>query len=237
MDLTIQYADVIVEGLTVKVAHRGTPTDLAIIDVVFKHRQFYPNADRADHLVHDYERIVQSGNTPLIIDAGANIGTSTIWFAETFPKAHIVAVEPDDENFVLLAMNSEGRWIDLRKGAVGANNGVGSLVDPGRGPLGFMMSDYAGGRPTLRWGVDKIIEEKLAIGMEPFIFKCDIEGGERETFLEGEKWINRFYLVIIEPHDWMLPGQGTFANFLRSVGSFHRDFIFFGENVFSYRNP
>src|SRR5689334_22116530 len=38
----------------------------------------------------------------LIIDAGADIGTSAIIFAEAFPDATVLAIEPSRENFSVL---------------------------------------------------------------------------------------------------------------------------------------
>jgi hypothetical protein len=38
----------------------------------------------------------------IIIDAGANIGLSSIYFANRFPEAKIIAIEPEESNFRLL---------------------------------------------------------------------------------------------------------------------------------------
>jgi len=43
-----------------------------------------------------------------IIDAGANIGCATVWFARKYPAARIIAVEPDVGNFELLKRNVSG---------------------------------------------------------------------------------------------------------------------------------
>jgi FkbM family methyltransferase len=45
---------------------------------------------------------------PLILDLGANIGLATLYFAKNWPKAYIVAVEPDEENFRLMLANLDG---------------------------------------------------------------------------------------------------------------------------------
>lgn len=41
-----------------------------------------------------------------VLDIGANIGTSSLYFADIFPNAQIYAFEPMPENFALLAANS-----------------------------------------------------------------------------------------------------------------------------------
>ena len=46
-------------------------------------------------------------------------------------------------------------------------------------------------------------------------------------------WMNRTPIIIIELHDWMLPGEGTSLPFLKQVAQLDREFIYIGENVFS----
>lgn len=40
-----------------------------------------------------------------IIDLGANIGLTSLWYADRYPVAHVVAVEPVPENAALLRSN------------------------------------------------------------------------------------------------------------------------------------
>jgi FkbM family methyltransferase len=42
----------------------------------------------------------------VIVDAGANIGATTLLFSSQFPDATVVAIEPDPENFRLLEENT-----------------------------------------------------------------------------------------------------------------------------------
>jgi hypothetical protein len=43
-------------------------------------------------------------------------------------------------------------------------------------------------------------------------------------------------VIIIELHDWMLPGTANSQNCLKALSGTNRDFVFYGENVFSIRN-
>lgn len=45
-----------------------------------------------------YQEILDSGRQPLIIDCGANIGCSALWFSARYPKSHIFAIEPAPDN-------------------------------------------------------------------------------------------------------------------------------------------
>jgi hypothetical protein len=73
--------------------------------------------------------------------------------------------------------------------------------------------------------------ERQHPGSELFIIKIDIEGFESELFAENTEWIDRAFLIYIEPHDWMIPDRVTTENF-RSVfigDKFHM--VISGENV------
>jgi hypothetical protein len=84
--------------------------------------------------------------------------------------------------------------------------------------------------------IDDILLEVACRRCVPFIVKVDIEGGECEFFSQNTSWIHRFPLLIVELHDWMLPGSANSATFLKAVGDSGRDFVLAGENVFSISN-
>ena len=42
---------------------------------------------------------------PLIIDCGAHIGISTLYFKKLYPQAKVIAFEPNPETFKLLELN------------------------------------------------------------------------------------------------------------------------------------
>jgi hypothetical protein len=46
----------------------------------------------------EYDHILCS-NPKTIVDAGANIGTSSIFFAKKYPNARVIAIEPEESNF------------------------------------------------------------------------------------------------------------------------------------------
>ena len=52
-----------------------------------------------------YKSLISKGVTPLIVDLGANIGMSALYFACRYPKAKIYAIEPNNANFSMLKMN------------------------------------------------------------------------------------------------------------------------------------
>ena len=110
------------------------------------------------------------------------------------------------------------------------------LEDPGRGDWGFRV----GAKPT-RTAVQAIdmptllsrFDERTCV---PFVCKIDIEGGEEMLFASNDQWIERFPLLIIELHDWMLPGTSNSRNFLRAISQRQFDVLWRGENMFCFNN-
>jgi FkbM family methyltransferase len=217
--------------------HRGTPADLGVISQIFQaHDYSLKPLQRGGELLALYERIAAAGKAPLILDAGANIGASAVYFAQLFPRAHVVALEPARNNFELLQANTQGLDVDARCAAIGAADGETALVDPGQGEWGYRtQADAVGARvPVL--AATGLVAAEAAVGRVPYIAKIDIEGGEGELFARDTGWVDLFPVLIVELHDWLLPRAGTSRSFLRCLAERDRDFVYLGENVFSIAN-
>lgn len=213
-------------------------TDLKVLAQIYRSEDYnlarlrrWPDIDAC------YRRIGAEGQVPLIVDCGANIGASALYFAEQFPLAKVLAVEPQPGNFELLSRNCAAnprivpRIVPL-KAAVASEDKRGAVLDPGKGNWSFRVSERTDGDVEL-----VSINSLLARGEGmPFIVKIDIEGFEGELFSRNLEWLDRFYVLIIELHDWMLPRQRSSRSFLRAIGALDRDFVHAGENVFSIAN-
>jgi hypothetical protein len=74
--------------------------------------------------------------------------------------------------------------------------------------------------------------------MEPdgeiFIVKIDIEGGESALFRSNIEGISEPALIIVEPHDWLYPGEDITRSFRRVIADLHIDLIMRGENLFCF---
>lgn len=207
--------------------YRPTRADRGVVAQIFEQQDYsFGRLQRGAELVALYERIKR----PLILDLGANIGAAAVYFAMQFPRAHIVALEPDAGNFSLLQSNAQGLDVDARSAAVGSRDGEAALVDPGEGEWGYRTAEGKGVRVE---SAARLVAEKQAAGFTPFVAKIDIEGAEGELFTGDTAWADRFPLVIIELHDWLLPRGGTSRGFLAWAAARQRDFVPIGENVFS----
>jgi FkbM family methyltransferase len=189
--------------------------------------------------IHAYvEGRHRQGLRPLIIDAGANIGVSTVFFALTFPTALIVAIEPEAGNFDLLLKNTEGLNVRCLKAALAAETGEVVVVDTGDGNWAFRTEKSQANSPV---GVPCVTIESLydeygGVDLYPLLAKIDIEGGEQDVFARNTGWVVRTPLIVAELHDWLFPKQRTALPFLRCVSALDRDFVYSGEDVFSIAN-
>jgi FkbM family methyltransferase len=219
---------------------RPGSSDEGVIDQVFKHSDYnFKRLQRGAELTKSYERVASSNKAPLIIDAGANIGASPIYFAYSFPKARLVAIEPERDNFELLSANTQGLPVECIRGALASKPGSIDLVDPGKGSWAFRASSAGEGK-TINQTVDCVTINDIyaahAQDCSPFIAKIDIEGGEHDLFSANTEWVAKTPLIIIELHDWLLAGTANSRPFLQCISSHDRDFVYIGENIFSIDN-
>jgi FkbM family methyltransferase len=180
---------------------------------------------------------VEQSKSKLILDLGANIGVAAVYFSIVFPDSHIVCLEPASGNLNLLKTNTKGlNNIEILHGAIGSQDGELSLFDPGIGNNGFRTfgPQVDEVERVKSYSVHTVLE--LFPSSEPFLIKIDIEGAEKQLFSENTDWIDRFKVIIIEIHDWMLPGESISSNLLAALGGRNRDLLFKGENLFSIRN-
>lgn len=128
-----------------------------------------------------------------IIDAEANVGLASIYFANRFPHAQILAIEPESSNFEVLKKNVApySNIIALHVALWDKTERI-RLVDPGIGNWGFRTesgtSSESVGEESMVQAVtvsDLIREYKLE---RISILKVDIEGSEKEVFSHSSDW-------------------------------------------------
>ncbi len=181
-----------------------------------------------------YDRMVAAGGTPLIVDCGANIGLSAVYFALEFPAARILAIEPHRGNFLrAVAATQAFDTVRVIQAGVASAPGTAQIVDPGMSTDAY-RTELSDGGDVPMVTLDGLIRE--AAPAMPFVVKIDIEGFESNLFAANTGWVDRFRVLVIELHDWMLPGQANSRNFLRTVSQYDRDFVYVAENVFSISN-
>lgn len=112
---------------------------------------------------------------PYIIDAGANIGVSVLAYKRSFPKARIIAFEPDPGIFQMLRRNldrNNARDVEAIQAAVWTSDGEASFFSQGAdgGKLTKAIDDQTIKVPTV--SLSKFLQ------VEVDLLKMDIEGAE-----------------------------------------------------------
>jgi FkbM family methyltransferase len=212
--------------------------DKSVIQQIFGNRDYdLARLARFKDVLIEYQRIIDAGKAPLIIDCGANIGASPIWFAKLFPKAQVFAVEPEEHNYEILCLNCQ-RYsnITCARAAISCVEETVYVEDPGAGDWGFRTTNRtdASNFSVPAYSIESI--ENRFSNAELLLVKIDIEGGEARLFESNRAWIERAMVIIIELHDWLLPGTANSQNCLKALSWYDRDFVYIGENVFSIRN-
>ena len=203
-------------------------------------RQIFENQDyRLDYwhqgksLMEFYESRTRAGAMALIVDAGANIGASCVYFSTMFRKAIVFAIEPEPTNSAILKMNCPEQNIVSFEGAIGSAPGTLFLQDPGLSDWGFRVGAI-GSKEVPVISTAEILDRFKDQNVFPLVMKIDIEGGESGLFEKDTGWVEQFPLIIIELHDWLLPFQGSSRNFLKTIAALDFDFVHRGENIFCF---
>jgi FkbM family methyltransferase len=178
-----------------------------------------------------------------IIDAGANIGLSSIYFANKFPNAKIIAIEPEIENFEILERNvSKYPNIIPLCAALWGTVGQIDLWDTGLGTNAYMtiQSDSHSLIKTPKLDllnhintitIKNILEDYDLERVS--LLKMDIEGAEKEVFDNSRDWIQKIDSIIIELHERFK--DGCCRALYRNTADFFYEWTL-GENIYLSRN-
>jgi FkbM family methyltransferase len=221
-------------GRKISIQHRRTFADFSAIDQCFRDRQYdLPDGAHSAFLLDIYDQILASGRQPLIVDCGSNIGASVLWFSTRYPRAHFLALEPAPDNFELLHQNCAHLDADLRQAGIAAEDGFAHLTDPGHGTLAYRTIPTADKAEVKMLSLSTLLASKPSTAYVPFLLKLDIEGAEKNLFDGDCSVIDQFPSIVMEPHDWILPGQLTSRGFFRFHAAAGRELIVNHENIAS----
>lgn len=140
-----------------------------------------------------------------IIDAGSNIGLTSLYFYNKLKEVKLICIEPDSENFNILKYNTE------------ANNVNAIILKAGLWHKNTNLSVINDFRDKKEWSIR--VKESTNKGLKAItvntlvtnyswsyidILKIDIEGAEKEVFTAKDadvSFLNKTKCIAIEIHD------------------------------------
>jgi FkbM family methyltransferase len=170
-------------------SHRSGTTDLLVLEQVFLDREYQVES-------------VQPQSIEYIVDLGSNIGVTAMYWAQQYPNAKMVLVEPDPDNFRLLQKNTSAfrdRCLLLQ-----------AAVSNQRGQAGFFRSSREYGHSMIKMDdcVSQIEVRALTVSdvidaagfPRVDLLKMDIEGGEEVVMPTIRQWKHTPRYIIAELH-------------------------------------
>lgn len=176
-------------GETMPFCYRPGSTDLLALEQVFLDRQYDVGS-------------VPSEKIEYIVDLGSNIGATALLWAQRYPAARMVLVEPDPDNFKLLRRNTAA----FRDRCLLINAAVANRC----GRTSFFRSEREYGHSIMKTDdcVSEIRVQSLTISailrLASFprvdLLKMDIEGGEQNVMPTVADWGAAIRYLIAELH-------------------------------------
>jgi FkbM family methyltransferase len=160
-----------------------------------------------DVLVDDaYACLLGVPDVRVVVDAGANIGATSVFLLEAYPDATLIALEPDPGSFEVLQRNlaHHGSRAHAMRAALW-DEPAALAIDRGKFRDGrawtFQVRQSTGGDVDVDSVTIPGILEAFHVP-EIDILKIDIERAERIVFQENARaWLGRVRVIAIELHD------------------------------------
>jgi len=222
----------------IRLESRGAADYGTIVQVYLDQEYDLTGISRSIALKEEFHAIKSGSERPLILDCGANIGAASTYLAMHWPETVIWALEPSLQNCAIAEKNlPDGSR--LIHGAIGSVDGAGAIENPSASPNAFRVrsGDSMEGAEIVKIvSMPTLLTEAARAGLKPFILKVDIEGAEEAMFADGKSWLADWPVLLIELHDWMLPGSAVSRNVLRAISQTNRDVIIKNNTLISLRN-
>lgn len=199
-----------------------TPKTIRIDGVTFTYEHRHSLFHTYDEIfVREIYRFQTANPQPLVIDCGANIGLSILYFKKIFPAAPIIGFEPDPHNFELLQRNlrqnpSLNTDITLIKKALWINNN--GITFQAEGTEGSKIDEGSASGSTRVETQD--LREFLA-GFDSIDFlKVDIEGAENKVIPAAKDQLHKVKNLFLEYHGKTheLPQLNSLLEIVKELG-------------------
>jgi FkbM family methyltransferase len=186
-----------------KIKLRKNPfSDFEIFNQIFSFKEYLPVVN-----AYTVNFNAKSEKALNIIDAGSNIGLTTLFFLDHFQNANIISIEPEIENFKILGFNLDSvknNKIIKINGALWSSNCKIKIVNDfrDRSSCSFRVEESDAKDAIDAYSVHQLIADYNFETID--ILKIDIEGSEKQLFTHPAsdlEFLNITKCIAIEIHD------------------------------------
>lgn len=156
----------------------------------------------------EYASLDDTEQVDFILDCGANVGLASVYFLNRFPRARVLAVEPDPENVAQCRRNLApyGDRVKVLQAGVWGQTTKLTVVPSAFGPeekWGVQVRPFRVGDPPEHaveaWDIPALIAHAGVKKVD--ILKIDIERSEMAVFAASpERWLPQVRNLVIELH-------------------------------------
>jgi FkbM family methyltransferase len=203
---------------------RRSGSDLEVFNQVWGRREYQLATDQLKKCISNTTQVN-------IIDAGANIGYSTLFFLNEFPQARIVSVEPDKDNCELikknLSINKMETQVDLKEMGLWDKECSLKTVNTFRDGRSWSIQVVESEKDTELRAISLpgIVKERAWQTID--LLKIDVEGAEARIFNDKEnirQILSITKVLALEIHDEVADRSKIYET-LRQCG-----FLYFDHN-------
>jgi FkbM family methyltransferase len=218
-----------------KVRLRTGTTDWVVFNQIFVRREYdLTRFPQWSSIMRHYEAMLRAGQVPTIIDCGANVGLAAVWFSLQFPKARIIAIEMEKNNFIQLEKNIvEFPAIEAINTAIWGEVTTVSMKTMDAESHAFSAeATIAPDARTNQMTSTTINDLVQRLNIDALLcVKIDIEGGEASVFSHATQWMDNVKVIFVELHDSDRPGLGCGKAMVEALSGRNFDILISGELI------
>jgi FkbM family methyltransferase len=209
---------------------RPQDSDLFVLSQIFGWAEYDIGDHRRNLLIKHMKAVLDRGNQPIIVDAGSNVGYSALYFAEMYPDAVVLAVEPSIDAFQQTRRNCAiNKRIKPVHAALWLHDGGVEILGTTSSSWSNRVQDADGPNRVASMRLEQLLT--LVPQAELVLLKLDIEGAEREVCQTSANIIRDTPCILVEPHDFKFPGAACLTPLFSAIAGKRVDTLLIGENL------
>jgi FkbM family methyltransferase len=189
------------KDINLKIKLRKRPSsDLNVFAQIFKYNEYKP-------LVDCFKDNFSNESKLNIIDAGSNIGLTSVYLNTFFPNSKFIVIEPDSSNFETMSFNLKENKVHnvvKVKGGIWSKNTNLKIISDFRDQKdwSFRVEESNDDNGLEAYSFNYLFKKNSIETID--ILKIDIEGSEKEVFLSefsNLSYLKKTKCIAIEIHD------------------------------------